>query len=189
MQDAIAAEVAIAMTRIAEALEKMIENGGLALPALSIPIPSQIKPKRGRKSYSAKEDYLGKFDAMWNIWPRKQGKEAAYKRYLRDQPEFPEDIMDIMAAQIRADYAKRDRQYVPYLASWIDNKGWLDPAPAVITAAARPQTVDERILEFLNSQHEFGSIDHDMFFSDYEKFVWSRRELISFDAWLRDFRA
>lgn len=98
----------------------------------------------------------GDFDAVWAMWPRKEGKVVARQKYLaiikggyvtrtldKSSGEFitvelsatPEQIIAgvkaYVASQIdtRTYRLKDDGKFIPHLATWLGRAGWQDFEP------------------------------------------------------------
>ena len=70
------------------------------------------------------------FDRFWTAYPRKAGKGAARKAWLKlkPAPELVETILAAVDAQRQGD-AWKDPKYIPHPATWLNAERWLDEAP------------------------------------------------------------
>jgi len=75
------------------------------------------------------------FAQFYSVYPRKKGKGAAEKAWLKAITiKDPEEIIN--AAQLFAQsVVNKEKQYIPYPASWLNKKQWDDE----IEVEARPQ--------------------------------------------------
>lgn len=69
------------------------------------------------------------FDRFWAAYPKKIGKDAARKAFVKRRPGAP--LVDAMIAAVHAQQAseqwKRDRgQYIPNPATWLNQGRWQD---------------------------------------------------------------
>ncbi len=89
---------------------------------------------------------LSGFDAFWDEYPRRVGKQDAIKAWRqavkRTNPET------ILAGALRlAQDPNREEQFTPHAATWLNRGGWEDdPLPERNqTSRPRPSTTDERV--------------------------------------------
>lgn len=78
------------------------------------------------------------FSTFWNAYPRKAGKGAAQKAFAKVRA--PLDILlSALEAQKRSDQWNRDGgQYIPYPATWLNQRRWEDEPPAQPEKEAEP---------------------------------------------------
>lgn len=79
---------------------------------------------------NAPKPALGDFEEFWETYPNKKAKGAAekvWKQTAKVRPELPE----VLAALIRSKLKWKDPNYIPYPASWLRAKCWLDSEPTV----------------------------------------------------------
>ncbi len=75
---------------------------------------------------SAKSVYSAAFLAFYELYPRKKNKGDAAKAFKKVNPtEYPAVKAGLLAA-IASDDWKRDPQFIPYPASWLNARGWED---------------------------------------------------------------
>jgi DNA-binding transcriptional ArsR family regulator len=83
------------------------------------------------------------FDAFWKSYPRKVGKKAAEKAWLRarDKPAL-EVILAALDVQKKCDqWTKEGGQFIPHPATWLNQGRWNDEPPETLPLAApRPST-------------------------------------------------
>lgn len=67
-----------------------------------------------------------RFDRFWSAYPRKRSKGAAEKAFAKLNPD--DDLLALMLDGIKRCQRSSDwaQGYVPYPATWINAKGWLD---------------------------------------------------------------
>ena len=86
------------------------------------------------------------FDAFWKSYPRKVGKKAAEKAWLRarDKPAL-EVILAALDVQKKCDqWTKEGGQFIPYPATWLNQGRWNDEPPEVLPQdAAKPKPGDK----------------------------------------------
>jgi len=71
----------------------------------------------------------GFFETFWNTYPKKKSKgqaEAAFKKIRPDEQLLAIMIARIEQAKTSEDWIKESGKYIPYPASWLNAKGWLD---------------------------------------------------------------
>ncbi len=68
----------------------------------------------------------GDFDKFWEIYPRKEAKQRAYKAWLRIRPQNGtcEQILNAIQAQKLSDQWRRG--IIPHPATWLNDQRWLD---------------------------------------------------------------
>ncbi len=82
------------------------------------------------KPVEPSEGYSAEFEAFWQVYPRKEGKGAAFKAFrIAKRRAAVQRLMDGATA-----YAKRrkgqDPHYTKHAATWLNADGWNDePAP------------------------------------------------------------
>ena len=80
------------------------------------------------------------FLQIWGRYPRKIGKGAAEKAYQKIHPgqELLETILQkIAAAERTAQWQKDGGEFIPHLATWLNQRRWEDDYPEPAPAAAR----------------------------------------------------
>lgn len=104
-----------------------------------------LTPQRG----NGKHDAPTLFDRFWTAYPRRVGKIAAQRAWLKLKPD--EHLVDLMlnaiAVQSASSQWQRDGgQFIPHPATWLNGRRWDDdasahqPSPAGVPhGSARPQ--------------------------------------------------
>lgn len=89
------------------------------------PLTSNHKPKI--KTLSAdKSALVDGFDEFWNTYPKKTGKGAALKSWVKEKPPL-ELVQQALAWQIKSDqWIKNGGQYVPNPSTYLNQNRWLD---------------------------------------------------------------
>lgn len=94
-----------------------------------------------------------RFDAFWAVYPRRIGKDAAWRAWQKRRPS-PELTHDILAAveQQRQwpDWQKDGGQYIPHPSTWLNQGRWQDEG----TAATQRPLVSDRTRENIANQSE-----------------------------------
>lgn len=75
-----------------------------------------------------------RFEKFWAVYPRKVGKDAAWKEWLRRSPD--DDLTDRMVAKVMeqrasAQWLKDGGQYIPHPRTWLHQGRWEDEATAI----------------------------------------------------------
>jgi hypothetical protein len=93
------------------------------------PVGSVTRPPRRTKRKIAR-DYSPGFEAFWEIYPRKDGKGAAFDSWQRalDEGIEAETMLD-GARRYAATRRGQDPQYTKHGKTWINQEGWLDRPP------------------------------------------------------------
>lgn len=79
------------------------------------------------------KDTYAHFDALWAAYPKKKGKENAKKAFVKLSPNDTlfVQMLKALEAQKRSDDWNRDEgRYIPYPATWINNRRWEDEETA-----------------------------------------------------------
>lgn len=69
------------------------------------------------------------FDRVWSVYPRKVGKDAAAKAFAKRKPDAA--LVDAMVKAIQTqrsspDWTKDGGQFIPHLATWLNQGRWMD---------------------------------------------------------------
>jgi len=84
---------------------------------------------KGRNNNHAQAREDG-FDAFWDAYPRKVGKDAARKAFSKAVKKTPaSEVMAGLKAQLPS-ITSRDRQYQPHPATWLNQGRWQDQVEA-----------------------------------------------------------
>ena len=70
-----------------------------------------------------KPDYNIQFDAFWIMYPKKVGKEAARKAWLKNKPDIDSVIKAIQWQEVSSQWKKG---YIPNPSTYINQHRWLD---------------------------------------------------------------
>jgi hypothetical protein len=103
--------------------------------------PTPTRPDPTTKNTSAKAETPEGFDAFWSLYPNKTGKAAAVKAYAKAlRTATAEQIMAGLQATVALWTAeRRERQYTPHPATWLNQGRWEDEHPALpATTTAGP---------------------------------------------------
>lgn len=82
-----------------------------------------------RKSRPSVRTDMTAFDQFWQTYPKKKSKGAAERAWkkLNPAPDLAERILEsVERAKNSVDWRKEGGQFIPYPASWLNAKGWLD---------------------------------------------------------------
>lgn len=69
------------------------------------------------------------FDEFWAAYPKKRSKGDAEKAWAKLKPDASLQAKILQAVEVakaRDDWRKEGGQFVPYPASWLNAKGWMD---------------------------------------------------------------
>lgn len=98
---------------------------GAAAPLSPGDAPKSASPRTTRMP----QTYPQAFEAFWQAYPRKVGKDAAFRVWRRKRHELPppEELAAILARQGRCGQWQRDGgQYIPHPATWLNQGRWQD---------------------------------------------------------------
>jgi uncharacterized protein YdaU (DUF1376 family) len=89
------------------------------------PITINHKPTTNKNTYT--ED----FAIFWSAYPKKTGKDAAYKAWKNKQPIL-DDVMFALSWQINSDkWVKNNGRFIENPATYINSGNWKDEQPAI----------------------------------------------------------
>lgn len=91
----------------------------------------------GGRGVGKGEPISAEFDALWKRYPRKKSKGKAEKTYQKARKIA--SFEEISAGVDRLVAEKRDPEFWPYFATWLNAKGWLDEPSNVVSFSARTQ--------------------------------------------------
>jgi len=102
----------------------------LTLPSPS-PSPSPLippNPQGGGDDEKEKSQYPKAFEQFWEAYPKKKAKGAALIAWkkAKDKPEIENLIEIIEENKESKEWKKENGQFIPYPATWINEKRWLD---------------------------------------------------------------
>ncbi len=69
------------------------------------------------------------FDLFWSTYPKRRGKGAAEKAWIKTKairPPIEALLSALNAAMLSQDWAKNGGQYIPNPATWLNQKRWTD---------------------------------------------------------------
>ena len=100
------------------------------------------KNKNKNKNKKEQEEYMQtKFDIFWNEYPKKLSKETARKAFFKidlDDVLFS-DILNALQKHKCLDSWKKDKgQFIPYAATWINQKRWQDEIEVKVSNELKP---------------------------------------------------
>jgi len=83
---------------------------------------------RSKKSTSALDKGGVEFCAFWTAYPRKVGKAAALKAWVKHSCwKYADDIMNAVAVQAeQPQWHEQDGRFIPHAASWLNGGRWND---------------------------------------------------------------
>ena len=87
------------------------------------------------------------FDVFWNEYPRKESKPAAQKAFEKLNPD--EQLMQKIIVSIKkwkqsSQWQDDDGRYIPYPASWLNQRKWEDEPPTAMGKKVQAQEYEQR---------------------------------------------
>jgi uncharacterized protein YdaU (DUF1376 family) len=70
--------------------------------------------------------YLEQFEEFWNTYPRKIGKEAARKEWLRLKPDLEKVKKSLGWQRSCKEWRNEDGRYIPYPSKYLSEQRWQD---------------------------------------------------------------
>lgn len=99
---------------------------------------------------TARDTYPEEFCRVWNMYPRKDGKGAAFRAWKDSQPS-EDAIAGALAWQTRgAQWTKEGGRYVPHLATYLNQRRWEDEPSTPIRPPVNDsgvRAVDRKVAE------------------------------------------
>jgi len=103
-----------------------------------LPVPPRVKHASARVSDAqggkeGRKDIRASFDAFWAEYPKKKSKGDAEKAWTAINPDehLADTILQaVQRAKTSDQWLKNAGQFIPYPASWLRDKGWLDDESA-----------------------------------------------------------
>lgn len=108
-----------------------------------------VTPSRSTATATATseaEPYSSLFEEFWRAYPRRVGKQEAYKAWNKQKcdPMLPKILSTIRKLKITKEWTKDGGQFIPHPSTWIGRGGW-DDEPGVELEGSkgrlRPQDV------------------------------------------------
>lgn len=109
-----------------------------------VEIENENISKNDIESSSSKVNLVAeRFKAFWKAYPRKSGKGSAEKSWLKIAPnqQLFDEIMAALEAAKRCEQWQKDNgQFIPYPATWLNQKRWEDDYRVPAVGRNKPQT-------------------------------------------------
>lgn len=83
------------------------------------------KNNKNKELNNIKEIYKEKFEDFWNLYPRKVGKDNAYKSWLKLLPEDRQKCIEVIPLHSSQEQWKT-KEYIPHPATWLNGGRWKD---------------------------------------------------------------
>ena len=94
-------------------------------PYSLLPTPNSLTPDSPQRS-----SYPADFEHVWNLYPLKRDKKAAYKAYLKASKEVDKEALTDGVVRYRDD-PNRSPQFTKHFSTWLNAGSWDDePLPA-----------------------------------------------------------
>lgn len=90
------------------------------------------------------------FDTFWNAYPKKVAKQKAYRAFCKLSPDAETAgrmVLDVERRKRTEQWRKEGGQYIPYPATYINDRRWEDqvdvPAPPTAQAQEHSYNLDD----------------------------------------------
>ena len=127
------------------------------VPLVSQPESGHPDPTRPDPTHKEKDlvhatrsrELANDFDEWWSVYPKKQAKEAARRKYLTVRKKVPADVLLRGVREYALLMAGEDKQFVKLPAGWLNDGRWADDhstapgAPAMTRAPERFCTIHD----------------------------------------------
>lgn len=94
------------------------------------------------------------FEAFWQAYPNKTGKQAAEKEWSRLKPDAELTKALLQAVEYQKSWDRWQRGYIPNPSTWLHQQRWLDERPAEYANQPKPNSGVDRLAEMY--REEFG---------------------------------
>ena len=102
-------------------------------PPSTTPSPT---PTPGEHPRARADAYSGDFEVFWKAYPRKIGKQAAWRAFQRVKVPL-ETLVDAVERQkCSAQWRESGGKYIPHPTTWLNQGRWEDEVPAESTVGA-----------------------------------------------------
>lgn len=91
--------------------------------------PSETETDTEQRQIQNRAETVSRFDVFWSAYPRKVGKAAALKIWLKLSPDEPLQtriLMKIAEAEKTDQWRKDDGKFIPHPATWLHGARWDD---------------------------------------------------------------
>lgn len=113
--------------KFGEAIWRTTDPSGF--PSSGFPSSGNPTPKNKKDKNNNSKKYDDLFNDFWQVYPRKVGKGAAYKAFLRLGEASVHAVAG--ARRLANDPNLPPVQFIPHPTTWLNREGWLDdPLPA-----------------------------------------------------------
>lgn len=108
-----------------------------------------------------KDDFIEKsFATFWTCYPKKRSKPDALRAWkkIKPDPALADEIMTGLQKWSESyDWMKDNGRYVPYPASWLNNRGWEDDIPSAKTP--EPVKMEKKVIAQQYEQRDYSSVE------------------------------
>lgn len=110
-----------------------LANSSTPLAKASTPLASSSNSNRNIKTKPIEETYSQSFLSFWSEYPKKTGKDDAWKAWQKAKPEL-QDVLSALQWQKRSEqWVKDGGQYIPNPSTYINQGRWKDEPPLSLT--------------------------------------------------------
>ena len=111
-----------------------------------------LKRQEGKKDKTSGAGAAGDFEIFWAAYPKKRAKGAALAAWRKlDGTKTPLEtlLLAIAAQKAGHDWQKDGGQYIPYPATWLNQRRWEDDLGEVESGPEKPTGLSDAELEYL----------------------------------------
>lgn len=92
------------------------------IPDSPLLIPDSPLPKKHTRTIALDDG----FEQFWNNYPKKVGKAAANKSWIKNKPDIDDVLKALEWQKESVQWTKKDGQFIPNPVTYINQKRWLD---------------------------------------------------------------
>lgn len=93
------------------------------------------------------EPKLPEFEKFWEEYPKKVGKMAAIKTWLKTRPRLDDCLLALSWQKKSEEWKREDGRFIPYPATWLNQGRWEDVKPSTRSS------LDKRIADLESEEN------------------------------------
>lgn len=87
---------------------------------------THTKEEKKKRNNIKENNIKEKFEIFWNLYPRKVGKDNAYKSWLKLSTEDQSKCIEVIPIHSKQDQWAKEKQFIPHPATWLNQGRWKD---------------------------------------------------------------
>ena len=115
--------------------------------------PPKSKVQPSNKEGINKEKGICTFELIWNQYPRKESKARAQTAFLNLKKSEQQELVDHLPLRIKNQYSTMDKQFIPYLSTFINQRRWRDDPTTFSQKANIRLMTDNQLLKLAQEKN------------------------------------